>query len=95
MVLGGTTKKACGAEQLSPVSGVYMYYLNYTPARYPYPGGIHGYIAKWLFQHQWRPSAGEAALMSSMARYWANMARNGTPNTGEVREESSHGQSAS
>eukprot|EP00438_Fugacium_kawagutii_P002268 Skav227484 [mRNA] locus=scaffold2491:586935:588569:+ [translate_table: standard] len=65
-------------------SGVYMYYLNYTSPGYPYPGGLHGYIAQWYMQRPWRPSAGERTLMSSLAHYWANLARNGTPNARDL-----------
>jgi len=65
-------------------SGVYMYYLNYTHANYEYPGGTHGYIAKWLFQRPYRPTNGEKELMSALAGYWSGLAKNGTPNTGKV-----------
>jgi carboxylesterase type B len=60
--------------------GVYMYYFNYTPANYPYPGGTHGYIAQWLMQRRWRPTDGETQLMLNLGRFWAGMANSGTPN---------------
>eukprot|EP00438_Fugacium_kawagutii_P023841 Skav212426 [mRNA] locus=scaffold202:184531:190857:- [translate_table: standard] len=65
-------------------SGVYMYYFNYTAPGYRYPGGIHGYIGSWLYQKHFRASRAERALMSSLAHFWANLARNGTPNAGEA-----------